>query len=32
MYLTRTLESWFKEASWQFPLMLVTGAAIRACL
>jgi uncharacterized protein len=26
MYLTRTLESWFKEASRQFPVLLVTGA------
>ena len=27
MYLTRTLKSWFKEASLQFPVLLVTGAA-----
>jgi predicted AAA+ superfamily ATPase len=26
MYLTRTLESWFQEASRQFPVLLVTGA------
>jgi predicted AAA+ superfamily ATPase len=26
MYLTRTLERWFKEASRQFPVLLVTGA------
>jgi len=26
MHLTRTLESWFKEASRQFPVLLVTGA------
>jgi len=26
MYLTRTLESWFKEVSRQFPVLLVTGA------
>ena len=26
MYLTRTLESWFKEATRQFPVLLVTGA------
>lgn len=26
MYLTRTLENWFKAASRQFPVLLVTGA------
>lgn len=26
MYLSRTLESWFKKASRQFPVLLVTGA------
>ncbi len=26
MYLTRTLENWFKKASRQFPVLLVTGA------
>jgi hypothetical protein len=26
MYLTGTLESWFKDASRQFPVVLVTGA------
>jgi hypothetical protein len=26
MYLTRTLENWFKEATRQFPVLLVTGA------
>ncbi len=28
MYLTRTLESWFKEASRQFPVLPVTGVRV----